>query len=653
MREYFDKQGRLYKIYESLNKEIRQAREKRKPVKQQCSVQAQSIPKTLVSDNPNQQLKDKRQRVENDQTPLPRSRRQPLFDTAGISCQQCRHKERKCERFTDNNLIGSTCSWCIHEGMVCSLSAGRKLRGAKANTPAIANIQCISQEQPPKSIAHQSSSHDVYQVQQMPGASKPNPPSQSIFDSIVTSHLSEKHALPEATHGPAAAPSQSQSTITVRTNAYERDRQVAVSAVHDTLQRQITRFTNACDTCRESPCSCDPTKRPADDIMCNGELCFKKWFSNDFLEKYMGIQLSDAEDFRRDYGFWCCPMCSYKKVKQDARGPNVFASTYILPKCGSETLDDEEVRQSLNEVWGLIGQYIRMAKKSPSMRMQPLLQIPCVRDEILDERYNPLIYVLRRILKVDQGRFVKNAVVDSQLQDLDPSIWMRAVLVFLFYEFIFQSGSPYDDVSIWRKGLVHSWVHPQCIACTVLTTVGFEPDLAETWVQDNRLRTMREGTGEYQNRRRDQGERHIRQLNPVMMPLIGGIGGNEGLHRIHIRIADIAGDLNAKFWAYTGTYKEIMPGIGDRFDPKYHVSDDPLDEFKDLSDRLIMLITMVGVQFHIPGKEWRISSRAKVRLWPSSEQAPASPDVSLPAPSASSDRRGGSRKRPYQDLTLS
>jgi hypothetical protein len=162
---------------------------------------------------------------------------------------------------------------------------------------------------------------------------------------------------------------------------------------------------------------------------------------------------------------------------------------------------------------------------------------------------------------------------------------------------------------------------------------------------------MREGEGEYHKRRRDQRETHIRRLNAAVMPLIGGIGGNEGIHRIHMRIADIAGDLNAKFAAFTGTYEAIMPGIGDRFDPKYHVSDDPLDEFSDLSDRLILLTTMVGVQFRIPGKEWRICSRAKVRLWPNSDQAPAAPDISLPSPSESSHRRGGSRKRPYHDLT--
>jgi hypothetical protein len=183
-------------------------------------------------------------------------------------------------------------------------------------------------------------------------------------------------------------------------------------------------------------------------------------------------------------------------------------------------------------------------------------------------------------------------------------------------------------------------------------TIGFEPDLADMWVQDNRIRTMRENTGDYHRCHRVQRDMYIRRLNAAMMPLIGGMGGNEAINRIHMRIADIAGDLNAKFAAYTGTFEGIMPGIGDRFDARIHVSDDPLDEYKDLSGRLIMLTTMVGIKFHIPGKEWRYTSKAKVWLWPASDQLSTSSDTSLPSGSGTScDRRDGSRKRPHHDMT--
>jgi hypothetical protein len=77
-----------------------------------------------------------------------------------------------------------------------------------------------------------------------------------------------------------------------------------------------------------------------------------------------------------------------------------------------------------------------------------------------------------------------------------------------------------------------------------------------------------------------------------MMPLIGGLGGNKGLHRILSRIVDIAGDLNAKFSAYARKPEEIMPEIGERFNPAIHVSDDPLDGLRGVATGRVMLTIM-------------------------------------------------------------
>lgn len=170
------------------------------------------------------------------------------------------------------------------------------------------------------------------------------------------------------------------------------------------------------------------------------------------------------------------------------------------------------------------------------------------------------------------------------------------------------------------------------------------------WIQDNHIRNMHERTGSYQARRKDQHDQHIRQLNAAMMPLIGGIGGNEVLHRIHVTIADIAGDLNAKFIAYTGTPEPIMPGTGDIFDPEIHISDDPLDEYRDLSHRHVMLTTMGGVRFHVPGQPVRTWSKAKVRLRPKSDGISGTSNASLSSVSGSSHGQAMPRKRSYHDL---
>jgi hypothetical protein len=70
---------------------------------------------------------------------------------------------------------------------------------------------------------------------------------------------------------------------------------------------------------------------------------------------------------------------------------------------------------------------------------------------------------LRRILKVDVGALVKDAVINLQLQDLESSMWMKAILVSLFFEFVFHSPSPFDDAAIWEAGLAHS----RCMASRI------------------------------------------------------------------------------------------------------------------------------------------------------------------------------------------
>jgi hypothetical protein len=488
MRDYFDKQGRLYKAYENYNIEIRKAREKRKPTNQQQSLEKQRVP--IIPKSPDQQLGDGIKRVVDNPTTLPIvpiGRRRIHTEAERATWKQPPNKKGKSEIFPSNVSAGTNGAFFVYRGEVPSLQTGRKLHKANINTPSTINTENKGPNQSHMSSAGESHSQYALRIQPVSRVFKPNS-SCTAIDMHAAAQPSERFSVPEAALDPVYQPSQlpspttdctkahevanpllsddhatlssqPQSAVTICTEAQERDRQGAVSPTHKTLQRQIARVIHDCDICDESPCSCDKSQQSAEDIMCNGELCFKKWFSNDFLENHMSIQLGDALDYRRDYGVWLCPICAFKKAKLDSRGPNVLPAPSALPQFGSNLLADDEIRNYLGEFWGLTSSYIRLAKKAsmpPNMRMQPLLQLPCVREEVSDERYSPLIYVLGRILKVDPGRSVKDVVIDLQLQDLEPSLWTRAVLVFLFFEFIFKTASPFDEVAIWRQGLIHS-----------------------------------------------------------------------------------------------------------------------------------------------------------------------------------------------------
>lgn len=515
MSDCFDKNGRLYKMYMTYNEDIRKAREARKQaISQQQQSDVKSRPKKpnsnvadkhselqdeqrakttlqpLLSNRRSQEHVQKRQRMEEPESVGPSNKRKPFKDTGGICCQPCREKEQLCERFLDT-VIGMTCLSCYHAGETCSLSTGRKLRDPKAGIHSKAKVHSepqlhsktqshskieihlrtdshsSSHGQSRKTTAYEPASRGASKTRRLPQISKPNSSSRAVNDTRAALHSSDEPENTKVGTNTTALPSGPSNTIKVAVAAQQRER-VAAQNIRETLQRQLMRGTTICDICLNSPCSCHPSQISREDILCNGESCSRSWFSNDYLEKYLGIQLSDAQDFRRKYGFWSCPECSYKKAAQDSHGPNVFASTYPLPKYSSTYLEAEDVSRSLNEFWGLTGQYIHMANKNaapPSMRMQPLLQIPCIREEASNEQYSPLIYVLRRILKVDPGILVKDMVLNSQLQNLECSAWMRAVLVFLFFEFVFKTPSPFDDVAIWRKGLVHS----RCLANEVET----------------------------------------------------------------------------------------------------------------------------------------------------------------------------------------
>ena len=501
MPDCFDKNGRLYKMYWHHYEDIRNVREARngaatshqplnvkdivdspkpdriaeEPEERNENYKKKTLKLVLVRRD-NDEHTHKKSKVEKPKLVAPNSKRKPFKDTGGISCQPCREKEIDCQRVADN-YVGPTCLPCFDAGETCSLSTGRQSRKTKSNPPPEPRIRSQPQPAPKRQLpakAELQSKPDLYSRNaERPGIIKQ-------CDTALSQRASKSRGQPQGPHSKPSSHAiddmpaklqlseQSKEIVPIKKPArpshstgctHQREEFVATQSVYEKLQRQISHAPTDCDACLEIPCSCPRRPIAGQDILCDGEMCAKRWFGDEYLEKYLGIALSDAQYCRRKNGFWLCPECSYKKSIQDSRGPDVFASAYTLPKYGSELFESEDVSRPLKEFWGLTSQYIRLANKMTAPRstgMQPLLQVPCIRAEASDDGNNCLINVLRRILKVGPGILVKDKVLNSQMQGLDCSVWMRAVLVYSFFEFVFDSPCMFDDDSIWRRGLTHS-----------------------------------------------------------------------------------------------------------------------------------------------------------------------------------------------------
>lgn len=648
MPGHFEKHGRLLPQWRCLKGRILEARKAYKSMNKQESNNKEPHLNTVTFNTHNHQMETDSQTRTDNRSIRVYNRRQPPVDTAGISCDQCRIKQQKCEHIVDSNLVKLNCLSCAKDGETCSLSTGRKLRAAKIDSSADCSARTVIKGSQMHSRDSKQTPETSTRIRRPSRASKPEdtkiPATTQSCLSLDESRLSKANTskVDPASHLPC--------TSIVCTDGPERDHQVITSNPSEG-QRQPSRPSNTCDICHNVICSCNPDE--PEDILCNGETCSKKRFTNSYLEKHIGIQLSDAYDTWRHYGFWRCPECSHKKALLDSRRPNASTATFIPPKFGQGSLDDEVVRSYLNQFSGLVLNHISMASKSalpPEMRMQSLLQIPCITEELLDESYgvnHPLVDILRQILGVPSGILLKDMVLRYQLHNLNPTIWTRVVLVFMFYQFVFETKPLFDEVDIWRKALIHSMYLQIDFLKSANIATGIPPAFVEMEIQDIRIRTMDEEPASYKERLKDQHQKHVTRLNAVMMPLIGG---NADFHKIHEKIAKIASDLNAKLSAYTGTYTEIMPRIGERMDPDMHESDDQEDKDKDNSDRYIQLTSMLGIKFQSPGRPCRICSPAKVRLWATSVPELDSSGSSINSALESSNHGIVPRKRTCHDL---
>jgi hypothetical protein len=172
--------------------------------------------------------------------------------------------------------------------------------------------------------------------------------------------------------------------------------------------------------------------------------------------------------------------------------------------------------------------------------------------------------------------------------------------------------------------------------------------MANMMIQDNRIRTMKEKPEDFSERVRVRYETHLRELDEAMKWLVGC---RKEFHGFHQEITEIAGDLNAKIWAYLGEFEPIYPQTEVEFDPNLHLPDTQEYEPQDYTGRDIMMPTMIGIKYRLPGKEWRICSRAKVRMWPDPVPSAATPKAANSNVNERSYSRIVPQKRPYHDLT--
>ncbi|KAE8452471.1 hypothetical protein EG329_000373 [Mollisiaceae sp. DMI_Dod_QoI] len=321
------------------------------------------------------------------------------------------------------------------------------------------------------------------------------------------------------------------------------------------------------------------------------------------------------------------PPTSTPKSTQDGQASIAANIIQTLPIYGQDWLDhQDEICRPLAELSGVLSQYIAMAYRAPPPHIQiPFPEMPCICYES-EPSDDPLIPVVRQLLGIREGISITKHI-EMICPETENAVWIKGILMFLINQYLFESGSPFEDASTLRKGL---------------SPTGLSSNLIDMIVQDTRIRTMKEkpeNVREFSERRRLRYHSFIKQLNGTMHSLIGG---NSETHDLHVSIAGIVSDLNMRMFAYRGTYAPINPKIGELFDTRLHALDNPELEgpglnHRDLEEKPILMTMIVGVKFKPPGGDWIVCAPAKVRLLRPVE--PAKQRTPLPKASVPSKKR--------------
>ncbi|PMD53750.1 uncharacterized protein K444DRAFT_146014 [Hyaloscypha bicolor E] len=429
-----------------------------------------------------------------------------------------------------------------------------------------------------------------------------------------------------------------------------REQAAAARGVQDKIQQQRSQSSQLCSTCRKNSCSCTPTQQPPEEILCSDNDCFRRrWGAGDLL-RFCGIRLCDAQETKGRFNCWFCPECANKARVLLEVGPTSSSSfssshnaTIIVPGGPGNSVsdhgawpEDAEIREPLQALTGIMQQYTgttTMARNQLSLinPQTPILDIPCIRDETLHSNgtANNAINILRQLLDVSEGVLIKQKVTEANLQDTTSSVWIRSILSFLVTKFVFYSGSPFEDATLWNKILttckhfnVLNHVGATMIPCLAnACEVGHTSEHAENIIHEYRIRLMKAFEAspedpdippEFRDRLSERRRAFVALLNVTMLPLVGG---NTDVQARHRKMASVASELNLKVFAYKGTFEEIRPQMNEQFDPQRHAEDTLEPGFLDLAGQAILMTTMMGVRFRHPEKGWRTCSPAKVKVW--------------------------------------
>jgi hypothetical protein len=272
----------------------------------------------------------------------------------------------------------------------------------------------------------------------------------------------------------SSPPLPSQSLVLASPSA--RERETATRVLYGRIQQQMSRKSRSCPVCRQKGCSCNATEQHLEEILCSDIGCYKKWWGVEDLWNYCGIKLSDAQNSKRDFNCWFCPQCSNKarvllqyELTNSASSSICRTPTALIQEglvhsgCPDNALwpEDGELREPLQHLTGMMQQYtgnttMARNKLSPINSQTRIIDIPCIRDETLDQSAgiaNHATLIIRKLLDVSDGILIKDKIRQAKLQDTTCPIWIRGVLSFLVSEFVFHSGSPFEDAMLWKKTL--------------------------------------------------------------------------------------------------------------------------------------------------------------------------------------------------------
>lgn len=406
---------------------------------------------------------------------------------------------------------------------------------------------------------------------------------------------------------------------TTRSNSRTRATSIASLPTQHALDNLQT-----CKTCNMPECTCILARLSSQTITCSEHACSTHLFNAASLQRIHGIRLlEEAQEQLSKTGSWSCPECTQKNNSPQPEPVSAGPYSIQSPVHGDSFLSQDEIRRPLNELSGKISQYIHMAFTQPTpYPLVPFTEIPCIRHE---SSTNPLVPALRRLLNLGDGISIRAKIEGFHMGPEENAIWIKGILMLLVCDFIFDSGSPFEDTPEMTESLSYL----------------IQPNLLESIIQDSRIRVMSkkpENAQHFTQRRTLRHDDFVKQLNSTMHSLVGC---NDETKRFHSDISRIAAGLNEKIFAYQvkGVHEPIIAKTGDAFDPEHHELDSPelgvagINQ-RDLKGKTILLTTIVGVKFKARGEEgWVVCSPAKVRLWRnavSTNQSMVTPKAILP-----------------------